>query len=123
VNTLNCAAGGEHFVSFEDHVVFAAVQRNAQFGQGATDLAVACQGLGFVIMVGVDGLHMELPGKTWQLLGGEAVPNEQTALGLPGAQRLVQGHQAVADELDAPVCARQAIENVAVEDEGAPDLA
>jgi hypothetical protein len=39
------------------------------------------------------------------------------------AQFGVHAHQAVADELHAPVGARQRVEDVAVEDEGAPHLA
>jgi hypothetical protein len=73
-------AQGQHFVAFKDHLVLAQVQRDAGFGQAAPRACLAGQCGGLVVVVGVDGLHAQLPGQRHDLVLGPAVPHDQ-----PGA--------------------------------------
>ena len=122
------AAAGQHLAALEDHVVLRGVQGDAAVGERAADAGVARQGVRVVVVVGVDRLHMELARQGDDLVAGLAVADDQAdavvavapaELGQVGVERL----DAVADELDPPVGARQRIEDGAVEDEGAPDPA
>ncbi len=104
------------------------MQRHAAVGQQATQLGVACECGGLVVVVGVDRLHAQPGGQRRYLVGRPAVAHDQ-----PGALDAVRGRertqfgvdadQAVAYEFDAAVLPGQGVEDVAVEDEDAPDLA
>ena len=107
-------------------MVLAGVQGDAGGGQCAAHLRVTRQRVGLVVMVGVDRLHMQLGGQLRQGLHRVAVAHQQADPfdAVRGGQRVqlrLQPDQAVADELDAAVGARQGVEDRAVEDERAPD--
>ena len=104
------------------------MQRDAGLGQPAAHLGVSRQRAGLVVVVGVDRLHAELHGQRRQQRLHIAVANDQpdprhAVRQAQAAQLRVEIDQTVADELDPPVCARQAVQDRAVEDESAPDLA
>ena len=109
-------------------MVFAGVQRDAGISQCAAHPGVAGQRVGLVVVVGVDRLHGQLLGQRRQCLARIAVQHDQPAAGCAMglaqlAQLVVQVNQAVADELDPPVLARQWRQDGGVEGEHAPNLA
>ena len=61
-NSVRIGGLGEHLLALKHHMVFVGVKRDAGIGQGAAHLGIAAEGLGFVVMVGKDGLHLELVG-------------------------------------------------------------
>ena len=82
--------------------------------------------VGLVVVVGVHRLDMQLGGQSRQGLRRMAVAHQHghaldAVRGRERAQLRVQPDQAVADEFDAAIGTRQGVEDVAVEDEGAPD--
>jgi len=106
-------------------MVLAGVQRNAGAGQGAAHLRVAGQRIGLVVVVGVHRLHMQVSGQLRHGLRCVAVAHQQAhaldaVRGGQRAQLRLQPEQAVADELDAAISARQRIEDVAVEHKRTP---
>jgi len=75
-----------------------------------------------VITIGVDGRHPDGAGQFGNLFACPAVAHDQAAA--PGLQRGVEFAQRFMDEMHAPVTLRrQRIKDLAVEDEGAMDLA
>ncbi len=99
-----------------------------QVGERAADARVARQRVRVVVVVGVDRLHVQRRGEVDDLVGALAVAHEQAdarhAVACAEA-REIGGERvdALDDELDAPVGARQRVEDRAVVDECAPDLA
>ena len=120
---------GQHLAALEDHVVLRGVQGDAAVGERAAHAGVARERVRVVVVVGEDRLHVQLGGQGDDLVGAVAVADEQAHVRRrrarsPSARQLgVERADALADELDAPVGARQRVEDRAVEDEGAPDLA
>ena len=114
------AALRQHFAALEDDVVFARVQRDAGVAERRAHRRVAREGVGFVVVVRVDRLRTEFAGEPYDLGPRRAVAHQQAPA--EGAQLRVELAHAVVDELDAPVSARQRLEDGGVEHEHAPDL-
>ena len=125
---VRLAAQGQHLAALEDHVVLRRVQGDAAVGEGAARAGVAGERERVVVVVGEHRLHVQLGGEGDDLVGADPVPDQQAhvgdaaALAEPG-QIGRQGADALDDELDAPVGARQLVEDGAVVDESAPHLA
>jgi len=95
-------------------------QPRAQARQAPGHLRIARQRLWLVVMVAEHGLHAELSGQPRDLVHRAAVAHDERAA-MP-AQVLVQHLQSAEDELDAPVGARQWVQDVAVQHKGAEHL-
>ena len=118
-------------MALEDRVVLVQVQHDAGMGQRAEHALVALARAGLVVVVGVDRLHAELARQLRDLGAGRAVAHDQAdALDAVGAsepaQLFVEVEQRLVDELDPAVglqaALQQRLQDVGVEDEGAPDL-
>ena len=126
VGTVVGRAGArEQLALLEHHLVLDHVHRDAAAGQRAQHLAVAFDRLGFVVTGREHRLHAEFARQRGDGLDGRALAHDQAGVRIAAglAQRLVQVDQGFADELDAPVGARQRIEDAGVEHEGAVDVA
>jgi hypothetical protein len=119
------ARSRHHLRPLEDDMVLHRVQRHADLGQPPAGEAVALERVGVVVVTGPDGLHGQLLRQPRDLVGRLPVAHDEPGVRhavRPGqlAQLLVEPLQAVADEFDAPVGARQRIQDRAVEHECAP---
>ncbi|MNZ84055.1 hypothetical protein D3C78_1028000 [compost metagenome] len=119
-----CAREREHFVALEDHMVLERVQRHAARLQGRAHARVARQGLGLVVVVGEHGRGAQLLRQPWNFRFGHALAHDQSGLRVAAerAQVRIQRHQAVPDELHAPVGARQRLEDGCIEKKHAMHL-
>ena len=128
-NGVRVAGQGEHFLSLENHMVFVGVQGNASVGQGTAHLGIAGQGGRFVVVIGKDGLCLNLLGQMRNFLDGITVQHNQTHLGgcfgvkpclLGGlAQQLVQFDQRSLNEGDPAVFSGQLVQDAGVKDKHA----
>ena len=131
VNTrVRPAAQRQHLAALEDHVVLGGVQRHAAVGQRAAHARVARQRRRFVVVVGVDRLHAQLACASARYrLVRPAVAHDQPARLRCRAQRPARAARRRRPTRLSRMnstrrsCARQRVEDVAVEDEGAPHLA
>ena len=78
------AAGAQHLVPFEHHMVLGGAQRNAGVGQAAAHLVVARNRGGFVVVVGEHGLHVQRLRQFGQQGARGAVQHDQAVCRLSG---------------------------------------
>jgi hypothetical protein len=107
-------------------MVLGGEQRHAGVGERAAHAGIALQGVRVVIVVGEHRLHLQCLRERRQRLVRHALPHDEACTLHPVrlAQRTqlrVQVHEAVANELDAPVGPGQRREQLGVEHEAAPD--
>ena len=123
-DAIGRAGLGQNFSTFEDDVVLAGVQGDAQAGELAAHGGVARNRLRLVIVGREHRLHAELAGQRRHFGGGRTVAHDQPGFGAAGqrAQLGVELQQRRMDELNPAVGARQGDEDVAVEDKDAVHL-
>ena len=117
----------QQLAAFKHHMVFEAVKAHPLGRQTGCHLGVAGNGLRLVVMVGEHRLHTECQRLLHHGATGCVVQHHQPGPGYAmrqGQRRQcgVQLDQAMPDELDAPVRARQPIQNLAVKDKEAKHL-
>jgi hypothetical protein len=105
-------------------MVFVAMKGNAMVSQRAAHLGVARKGLGLVVVVPKYSLCAQGLRQRWYFLRRPGVAHDQATAGLAAQleQLGMKLHQALADELHAPVGARQGVQNLAVEHKGYVNL-
>ena len=127
-HAVRLAAAGQHLAALEDHVVLRRVQGDAAIGEGAARARVAGERVRVVVVIGEHRLDVKLDREGDDLVGAVAVANQEANVrhavrrAEPG-QVGGEGVDALDDELDATIGARQLVEDRAVVDERAPDLA
>ena len=77
---VRVARQSEHFLPFKDHMVFVGMEGNAGVGQAATHLGVARQRCWLIVVVGKDGLRLDLLGQMGNFLQGVAVQHNEPQL-------------------------------------------
>ncbi|GIW70371.1 MAG: hypothetical protein KatS3mg101_1118 [Patescibacteria group bacterium] len=110
------AVAFDHFLFFENHLVFVGVEGDAVGGEQLLDAGVALAGIGFVVVVGEYGCGLPVGDPLFPDRFGVAVGHYDLAAEL--SQFLGESADFLVDELDACVAlVWQAVEDVAVEDE------
>jgi hypothetical protein len=114
------AASGQELAAFVDHLILERAERAARGGEAASDLLVATDRAGFVVVIGEDRVGAAFGGEHGYQLCGIAVPYEEARAA--SAQRGVEFRERAVDEGDATVVAVvERIENHRVEDEDGND--
>ena len=115
---------GQNLPAFINHLVLAGEKRATGLGQGALHAGVTRERLGLVVACGKHRLRLQFRCQLHDLLAGHGVAHDQPGAGFAAqfAQAGVQFHQRFADEFHPPIQARQARQNVGVEDEDTVNL-
>ena len=120
-NAVGLAGLGQQLAAFKHHMVFEAVKAHALGRQTGRYLGVAGNSLRLVVVVGEHRLNTQRQRLLHHGAAGLVVQHDQPGPGhtVRQCQRRqcgVQLDQAMPDELDAPVRARQPVQNLAVKD-------
>ena len=104
------------------------MQGHAAVGEGAPHRSIAGERIGIVVMVGVDGLDVQLARQGDDLVGRLAMTHDEANAVCPvaaaeGGQIGIERLDTLPDELDASIGPGQGVQDLPVEDEGAPDFA
>ena len=126
---VGVARQSEHLLPFKDHMVFVGMEGNAGIGQAATHLGVARQRCWLIVVVGKDGLRLDLLGQMGNFLQGVAVQNNEPQLRCQrslyprlkrlGPEQFVQFHQRFSNESHPPVLGGEVLQDFGVKDEHA----
>jgi hypothetical protein len=111
------ALAGQHFVFFKDHVILERVRCAALLLKLQGHAFIARDGGRFEIVIEKNRVHAESFGQRGNRFVAARMLRDQRAAVLP--ERRVQLAHAVMDEVHTPVLARQRVQNLAVENEGA----
>ncbi|OQC05011.1 MAG: hypothetical protein BWX79_02382 [Alphaproteobacteria bacterium ADurb.Bin100] len=105
-------------------MILVGVQRNPLVSQSAAHDSVAFDRLRLIVMVGKDRLDAQAKGQPRNFLARHGMADDEAGvfLSCQFAQVLVQGHERLPDELDAPIGPRKWIQDLLIQDEHAMHL-
>ena len=111
--TVGRTALGQYFTALENRVVLAGVKSLAQSRQRRAHPGIPCECLGFVVVVGKNGVHVQRSGQRRNLVFCDAVAYDQSAIRAPAQcpQVCIEFHHGASNEVHPQVGAGEGVEN------------